>query len=301
MKSTYIDNLLNLVNPTSSRIHTSFNQTVTSTGRLSSSNPNLQNIPIKTELGREIRKAFIPEDNCIFISADYSQIDLRVLAHMSKDESLCNAFLEGKDIHTSTAAELFNIEPSKVSSDLRRIAKTINFGIIYGMSAFGLSQQLNINPEEAENYINNYFKKYVGVKKWIEQTLLKAKTDGYVSTLFNRIRYLPEINSNNNQIRLFAERVAINTPIQGTSADIIKIAMINIYNKLLTKNKNIRLLLQIHDDLLFEVNNSIQIDINNLISIIVYEMENAAKLSIPLIVNIKYGKNWDELKEYEKK
>ncbi len=291
LKSTYIDAMLDLSDFKTSRIHTSFNQAVTATGRLSSSEPNLQNIPIKTELGREIRRAFVCEDGFIFVSADYSQIDLRVLAHVSRDKNLCEAFNNSEDVHTQTACELFVLEPDKITPDLRRIAKTINFGVIYGMSAYGLSQQLNISPESAQKYIDSYFEKYSGVKEWSEGNLQKARQDRYVGTLLNRIRYLPEINSQNKQMRAFAERTAINTVIQGSAADIIKIAMINIDKKLKYKFKT-KLLIQVHDDLLFEVP---ECEKNEIIPIIKYEMENAFSLIVPLVADIKTGKNWRDM------
>ena len=292
LKSTYIDSLLNLVDRNTSRIHTSFNQTVTATGRLSSTEPNLQNIPIRTPEGKKIRRAFISEENCVLVSADYSQIDLRVLAHVSADEALKDAFFHNKDIHTSTACEIFGITPEKVTPELRRIAKTINFGIIYGMSSYGLAQELNIDQKQAQEYIDNYFKKYSGVRKWIDEILSFARKNGYVKTLLNRIRYLPEINSNNGQVRSFAERIAINTPIQGTSADIIKVAMINIYKKLNEEKLKTKMLLQVHDDLLFEVPEP---EIEKVKKIIKKEMETAVNLSVPVLVDIKTGHNWRDM------
>ncbi len=292
LKSTYIDSLIDLVNPGTGRVHTSFNQTITATGRLSSSEPNLQNIPIRTELGRKIRRGFIPEEGRLFLSADYSQIDLRVLAHVSADPVLTDAFRKGEDIHNATACEIFGISAEKITPDLRRIAKTINFGIIYGMSSYGLSQQLNITQEEAEKYINNYFLKYSGVKLWIEKILKEAREKGYVSTLLNRIRYLPEINSKNGQMRSFAERTAINTPVQGSAADIIKVAMIRISEELRAKSLKSRMLVQVHDELLFE---SPEEEIEEMKKIAKDGMENAIKLSIPLIADIKVGANWRDL------
>ncbi len=293
LKTTYIDALLDLVDIKTSRIHTSFNQTVTATGRLSSTEPNLQNIPIRTTEGKKIRRAFISEDNCVLLSADYSQIDLRVLAHVSQDATLKEAFFQNKDIHIVTACEIFGIKPEEVNQEIRRIAKTINFGIIYGMSSYGLAQELKIDQKQAQEYIDNYFKKYSGVKKWIEETLNFARKEGYVKTLLNRIRYLPEINSKNVQIRSFAERIAINTPIQGTSADIIKVAMLNIHRKLNEEKLKTKMLLQIHDDLLFEVPLN---ELEKAKKIIKNEMETAVNLSIPVLVDIKFGKNWRDMK-----
>lgn len=292
LKSTYIDSLIDLVNPGTGRVHTSFNQTITATGRLSSSEPNLQNIPIRTELGRKIRRGFIPEEGRLFLSADYSQIDLRVLAHVSADPVLTDAFRKGEDIHNATACEIFGISAEKITPELRRIAKTINFGIVYGMSAYGLSQQLNISQEEAEKYIESYFLKYSGVKSWIEKILKEAREKGYVSTLLNRIRYLPEINSKNGQIRSFAERTAINTPIQGTAADIIKVAMIRISEELRAKSLKSKMLVQVHDELLFETPLE---EIEELKRVVKECMENAVKLDIPIVADIKVGANWRDL------
>lgn len=312
LKSTYIDGLIPLVQSGTSRVHTSFNQTATATGRLSSSDPNLQNIPIRTEYGRMIRRAFIPEDGNIFLSADYSQIDLRVLAHLSEDPVLTSAFREGADIHTATAAEVFHLPLEKVTEEQRKKAKAINFGIVYGQQAYGLSQSLGISMAEAQEMIEKYFKKYSGVKEWIERTIQQARTKGYVKTLSGRIRYLPEINSKNGAMRAFAERTAINTPVQGTSADIIKIAMIKIFSKLngerirptgqytsaseSAQQGNARMLVQVHDDLLFEVPE----DASNAIARIAeQEMENAMKLSIPLRIDLKSGRNWADMKPME--
>lgn len=294
LKSTFIDALINKINPKTKRLHTSFNQTGTTTGRLSSSEPNLQNIPIKTDMGKRIRRGFISEQGYILVAFDYSQIDLRVLAHITKDKIMCNSFKMGEDIHTITASEVFGVRKEDVTKEMRSRAKGINFGIIYGQQSWGLSQQLGISPEEAQRYINLYFERYSGIKNWITETIKKAKIDGFVSTLLGRIRYLPEINNQNQQIRSFAERTAINTPIQGTSADIIKVAMINITAK--NKRQNLlskcKMLLQVHDELLFEV---LEEELNNVITVIKSEMENAVKLDIPVTVNVKIGKNWADL------
>ncbi|MBN1621675.1 MAG: DNA polymerase I [Endomicrobiales bacterium] len=290
LKSTYIDALLDLLDFKENRIHTSFNQTVTATGRLSSSNPNLQNIPIRTEYGKKIRRGFIAEKGFLFLSADYSQIDLRALAHISEDKALINAFNKGEDIHTATAKEVFG----KVDADLRRVAKTINFGIVYGQSPYGLAQQLGISNSQAKEYIDHYFSKYSGVKVWKEKIIKQAQKDGYVSTLLGRIRYLPEINAKNAQVRGFAERMALNTPIQGTSADIIKVAMINVDKEIRKNHDETRLLLQVHDELLFEVPEK---EIRNIARIVKSLMENSVQLKVPVVVDVKAGKNWMDMEQ----
>lgn len=292
LKSTYVDPLLEKAENATSRIHTSFNQTGTATGRLSSSNPNLQNIPVRSEYGREIRRGFIPEKGFTFLSADYSQIDLRVLAHISGDKILTKAFRENFDVHTATAMEVFGKQMSEVTEELRRMAKTINFGIIYGMSPFGLAQQLGISNAEAKRYIDTYFARYSGVKEWTEQVIRDARRNGYVKTLFGRTRYVPEITSSNNQIKGFAERVAMNTPIQGTSADIIKIAMINVYERLSDEKLKSRILVQVHDDLLLELEDG---EAQKLPGMIKYDMETAVKLDVPVIVDMKTGVNWADM------
>ncbi len=292
LKSTYIDAFPEMVNPQTGRLHTSFNQTVTATGRLSSSEPNLQNIPIRTEDGRKIRCAFVPDKGCLFVSADYSQIDLRVLAHISKDESLRDAFLHNEDIHRRTASEIFAVSQKDVTPELRRIAKSVNFGLSYGMSPYGLSQDLEISQAEARRYIDNYFKKYKGVKDYIKKIVIEAKKKGFVTTLLNRRRYLPEINSKNGNVRGFAERMAINTPIQGTSADIIKVAMIRIAEKLKAEGLKAKMSLQIHDELLFEVPEE---EAEVLSRLAKEEMERAVSLDVPVVVDIKKGKNWRDL------
>ncbi|MFH1540743.1 MAG: DNA polymerase I [Elusimicrobiota bacterium] len=297
LKSTFVDALISKIDTKTNRLHTQFNQTVTSTGRLSSSEPNLQNIPIKTDLGRKIRRGFVPEDNFIFVSFDYSQIDLRVLAHITRDKNLCTAFENNEDVHISTASEIFDLKKEEITTDMRKKAKGINFGIVYGQQAWGLSQQLGITPDEAQKYIDTYFEKYSGVKLWIDETITNARETGYVKTLLGRIRYLPEIRNKNMQMRAFAERTAINTPIQGTSADIIKVAMININDaslKLKIKNEKCAMLLQIHDDLLFEIRKD---ETDKYIPMIKSEMENAIKLDIPVVVDVKIGKNWADFNE----
>ncbi|MDR2191610.1 MAG: DNA polymerase I [Endomicrobium sp.] len=293
IKSTYIDPIGNYLAYYGRRVHTIFNQALTATGRLSSSEPNLQNIPIKSSYGREFRKAFIPEKNRVFVSADYSQIDLRSLAHVSQDEKLIRAFKDGQDVHCATAREVFNIgKDEPVPYDLRSAAKSINFGIVYGMSPFGLSKQLGIPFGKAKEYIDGYFEKYAGVKKWMKKVVDDARRDGFVKTIAGRIRYVDELKSSNAQVRQAGERIALNTPIQGTSADIIKIAMLNIYKDLKNVPKKAIMLLQVHDDLLFEVDKDFSEQLKKLIK---DKMENAVSLSVPLCVDIKEGKNWGEM------
>ncbi|MFA7073974.1 MAG: DNA polymerase I [Endomicrobiaceae bacterium] len=293
LKSTYIDSMDRYVKYEGKRIHTIFNQAVTTTGRLSSSEPNLQNIPNRTDYGRQLRKAFIADDGKIFVSADYSQIDLRVLAHISDDKTLIKAFNSGEDIHTATAMEVFGINDKKdVTKEMRMSAKSINFGIVYGISAFGLSKQLSINVKQAKEYINMYLTRYNGVKNWTVSIIEEAKRNGYVKTLTGRIRYIPEINSTNKQIVAFGERMALNTPIQGTSADIIKIAMVNVSKKIKEKGLKAKILLQVHDDLLLELP---QEEEKLVIKMLQYEMENAMNLKVPLSVDIKKGENWADM------
>ncbi len=293
LKSTYVDALPKMINPATGRLHTSFNQTVTATGRLSSSDPNLQNIPVRGEEGTKIRKAFVPEENWWFLSADYSQIDLRVLAHYSGDENLIEAFRRGEDIHRRTAAEIFGVPLELVTPEMRRMAKTINFGIVYGMSPYGLAKELKISRREAKDFIERYFKRYPGVKRYMEQIVLEARQKGYVETLFGRKRPLPDINSPNRTAREFAERTAINTPIQGTAADIIKLAMIRIDETLQKKNLRTRMLLQVHDELLFECPPE---ELEEIKEIVRQQMEGVVKLKVPLKVNLATGKNWAEAK-----
>jgi DNA polymerase I len=293
LRSTYIEGLQSGLLLDESRVHTNFNQTVASTGRLSSSSPNLQNIPIRTDLGRQIRKAFVPEPGCVFLSADYSQIDLRVLAHISGDKTLTQAFQKSEDVHLYTACEVFGVRPQDATAEMRRAAKSINFGIVYGMSAYGLSQQLQIPPEQAKAYIDKYFERYPGVKAWIEQILEEARKNGYVKTLLGRVRYLPEILSRNSAVRGFAERTAMNTPIQGTSADIIKLAMLQLRIAHQKKEWAGRMLLQVHDELLFEITPP---DLPPAQKKIKQMMEQALPLSVPVVVDLKTGPNWAELK-----
>jgi len=291
LKSTYIDALPKLIHPETGRIHTTFSQTATATGRLSSSDPNLQNIPIRGEWGERIRQAFVAEEGFVVVSADYSQIELRIMAHLSGDKNLKEAFSHGHDIHTRTASEIFQVPLEEVTPAMRRQAKVINFGVMYGMSYVGLSEELGITRGEAKKYIESYFQKYHGVKEYIDKTLAIAREQGYVKTLSKRIRYIPEINSSNRLAREFAERVAVNTPIQGTAADIIKIAMIRIDEQIKQEKVNARMILQIHDELLFETAKS---DLHDLMTLVRQEMERAVELDVPIEVSVGYGKNWHE-------
>jgi len=292
LKNTYIDKLPKLINYRSGRIHTSFNQTGTSTGRLSSNNPNLQNIPIRTELGRDIRNAFVAEKNHIFLSADYSQIELRILAHLSKDKYLLDAFARGEDIHSFTASQIFDVDRNIVSAEMRRIAKVINFGIIYGMSSYGLSNNLDINKEDAQTYIEAYFQRYKKVKEYIEEQIVNARKNKFVKTMLNRIRFLEGIDSPNKNIREFYERIAVNMPIQGTAADLIKVAMVRINEKMFNEGLSSGLILQIHDELIFELPKSELEERKRTIKEI---MESSLELSVPLIVNFKTGRRWGNL------
>ena len=290
LKSTYTDKLPQMVNPQTGRVHTSYHQAVTATGRLSSSDPNLQNIPIRNEEGRRIRQAFIAREGFTVVAADYSQIELRIMAHLSQDQGLINAFTQGKDIHRSTAAEIFGVSLDEVTSEQRRNAKAINFGLIYGMSAFGLSRQLGIGRADAQSYMDLYFKRYPGVQTFMHDIREKAKAQGYVETLFGRRLYLPDINSSNGMRRKAAERVAINAPMQGTAADIIKRAMIQLDQKL-QNDPDIEMIMQVHDELVFEVRSEKVAFYSELIKT---QMESAADLVVPLIVDVGQGTNWDE-------
>ncbi len=292
LKSTYVDALPLLVNPKTNRVHTSFNQAVAATGRLSSNNPNLQNIPIKTERGREVRKAFIPrDDNHILLSADYSQIELRVIAHISQEANMMEAFINNIDIHTATAARVYGVSIDEVDSTQRRNAKAVNFGIIYGQSAFGLSQNLGIPRKEAAEIIEQYFEQYPGIKKYMSDTMNFARENGYVETIMGRRRYLRDINSANQTVRGFAERNAINAPIQGSAADMIKIAMIRIQDDIVKRKLQSKMTLQVHDELVFDVLKSEKEEMKELI---VEHMKNAIPLSIPVVVEVGEGKNWLE-------
>ncbi|MEN3013363.1 MAG: DNA polymerase I [Endomicrobiia bacterium] len=293
LKNTYINPFIQHINPSTQRIHTVFNITGTATGRLSSEEPNMQNLPIKTELGRKIRQMFVAQENFMFVSLDYSQIELRILAHFSKDKNLITAFFENKDIHKSTACEIFGFEEKNIDENLRRIAKVINFGIIYGITPQGLGNELNIPSQIAEDYIKKYFEKYVQVKQWITDTINSVKHYGYVKTLFGRIRFIPEINSPNRQLAAFGERLAINTPIQGTAADIIKLAMIKIDDVIQERKleDKVKMLLQIHDELLFEIHERY---LDEVVPIIKNIMENIVKLEVPLVVDVTISKRWGQ-------
>jgi DNA polymerase-1 len=292
LKSTYVDALPKLIHPETGRLHTSFSQTTAATGRLSSSDPNLQNIPIRTELGREIRAAFVAEKGKILLSADYSQIELRVMAHFSQDPVLIDAFRNGEDIHARTAQEVFGVGPMAQNAEHRRAAKAINFGIIYGLSAFGLAQQLSIGQKEAAQFISAYFTRYSGVKKFLEKILVETRKTGVAKTLFGRIRPIPEINSPQAQLRSFAERTALNSPLQGTAADLIKLAMIKIDERLTEEKFETKMILQVHDELLFEAPPKEKGKLEKLVR---EEMEGVYKLAVPLVVEICSGPNWRDL------
>jgi DNA polymerase-1 len=291
LSNTYIDTLPDLVNSETERIHTSFNQTVTSTGRLSSSNPNLQNIPIRSELGREIRGAFVPAPGNIFMDADYSQIELRILAHLSSDSGLVKAFRDNADIHRRTASIIFQIAEGDVDDEKRSIAKTINFGVIYGQGPRALSKQIGVSFEEAKEFIEGYFEKYPGVSSFIDEYKEQARINGYAETMFGRRRLLADINSGDARLRSFSERIAVNTPIQGTAADMIKIAMINIDEAIRERGLSGRMILQVHDELVFELPPE-EKDI--MMELVRTKMESAVELDVPLIVSIGTGINWLE-------
>jgi DNA polymerase-1 len=291
LKSTYVDALPLMVNPETGRLHTSFNQTATATGRLSSSNPNLQNIPVRTLEGKRIRQAFVASPGHVLLSADYSQIELRILAHLSGDETLIRTFERGEDIHRRTAADVFGVFPELVNEDMRRHAKVINFGILYGMSPFGLSRELGVDQKLAKAYIDEYFRRYKGVRAYIDGILENARKEGFVTTLLNRRRYLPELAGRNGPVRQFAERTAVNTPIQATAADLIKVAMINIWNLLRKKSLSGSMILQVHDELVFEVPEG---EREETAALVRKEMEEVIALKVPLKVEIHAGRNWDE-------
>ncbi len=289
--STYIDSLPLLINKRTGKIHTSFNQTVTSTGRLSSSNPNLQNIPIRNEDGKEIRKAFIPDDGCKFFSADYSQIELRIMAHLSQDKNMIDAFNEGNDIHAATASKLYKRPIADITRDERSKAKTANFGIIYGISVFGLAERMNVSRQEAKELIEGYFTTYPQIKEYMDKSIEVAREQGYIETIFGRKRFLPDINSRNAVVRGYAERNAINAPIQGSAADIIKVAMINIYNRFQSESLKSKMILQVHDELNFSVYPNEEEIVQK---IVVEEMEKAYKMRVPLNADSGWGNNWLE-------
>ena len=289
--STYIDALPQLINPQTGKIHTSFNQTVTATGRLSSSNPNLQNIPIRNEDGKEIRKAFIPEEGCLFFSADYSQIELRIMAHLSGDQNMIEAFREGNDIHAATAAKVFKTPIENVSREQRSKAKTANFGIIYGISVFGLAERMNVPRSEAKELIEGYFQTYPRIKSYMDESIERAREKGYIETIFGRKRFLPDIHSHNAVVRGYAERNAINAPIQGSAADIIKVAMAKIYQRFKTEEIRSKMILQVHDELNFSVHPDEKEKVQQ---IVIEEMEKAYTMQVPLLADCGWGNNWLE-------
>jgi DNA polymerase I len=292
LKNTYVDSLPELISQNTKRIHTSFNQVVAVTGRLSSDNPNLQNIPIRTERGRQIRKAFIPRDkDHVLLSADYSQIELRIVASISEDKNMCEAFNSNKDIHTATAAKVYGIPESEVTKEMRYKAKSVNFGIIYGQGAFGLADNLNIPRAEAKQLIENYFKEYNAIKGYMDDEINFARENGFVKTLLGRKRWLRDINSNNATVRSYAERNAINAPIQGSAADMIKVAMINIDKELREKNFKTKMILQVHDELVFDVYRP---ELETVKPIIEHHMKHALPLKVPVEVGMGVGENWLE-------
>jgi len=291
LKSTYTDQLPKEVRPDTGRLHTSYHQAVAATGRLSSTDPNLQNIPIRTEEGRRVRKAFVTEPGALMIAADYSQIELRIMAHLSEDSGLVSAFNEGLDVHKATAAEVFGVSPEAVTTDQRRSAKAINFGLIYGMSAFGLARQLNIARQDAQMYIDRYFERYPGVRLYMDETRQKAAEQGFVETLFGRRLYLPDIKAGNFQLRQAAERTAINAPMQGTAADIIKLAMLSVQAWLDEAALDTKMIMQVHDELVFEVPAEEREEVTQQVTML---MSGAAQLAIPLEVEVGEGSNWEE-------
>ena len=294
LKSTYVDALPGLVNPRTGRIHTTFRQEITATGRLSSVNPNLQNIPVRTAAGRRIRKAFVPREDWVMLKADYSQIELRVLAHIAGDPDLIEAFRRGEDIHTTTAAEIYGVKPGEVSPEQRDAAKAVNFGIVYGISSFGLARGTGLTQGEAKEFIEGYFQRYPAVRRYMEETVARARETGFVTTLFGRRRYLPDLTSRRWQQRAFAERTAINTPIQGSAADIIKKAMLSVHSRILSEGLKGTLVLQVHDELLFETPPD---ELEPLARLVKEEMEGVTELAAPLKVDLWQGSNWLEGKE----
>ena len=291
LKSTYVDALPALIHPATGRIHTSFNQTVTATGRLSSSDPNLQNIPVRSEVGLRIRQAFVAEEGRRLLSCDYNQIELRILAHLSKDTVLLEAFAAGEDIHNLTASEVFGVGPADVTPDQRRVAKVVNFGIIYGLSPFGLARDLKVSREEAREYIDGYFARYAMVKDYIEATKAEAHERGYVTTVLGRRRYLPELASADRVTKEMAERMAVNTPIQGSAADLIKRAMVEIYGETVKRGLEAKMILQVHDELLFEVPDDEADEVENLV---VDKMVGVVELDVPITVDAEWGKSWSD-------
>ncbi|MEI7513618.1 MAG: DNA polymerase I, partial [bacterium] len=293
LKNTYIDALPELINIKTGRIHTSFNQAITATGRLSSSNPNLQNIPIRSAVGQDIRKAFIADRGFSILSADYSQIELRVIAHIAKDEAMIKAFISGCDIHTSTASKVYRVKENMVTPEMRRNAKVVNFGVVYGVSPHGLARQTELDYGQAKEFIDKYFLAHPGIKKYMQQAVIDAREAGYAETIFGRRRYLPELNATNHILRGSAERMAMNMPIQGTAADLMKLAMINIYQELQKLSPKTKMLLQVHDELVLEVPDT---EVNVVSAFIKEKMEKVVKLAVPVTVEIGVGKNWGEAK-----
>jgi DNA polymerase-1 len=292
LKNTYIDALPQLIDKNTGKIHTSFNQTGTETGRLSSSNPNLQNIPVKTDIGRHIRRAIVATGKNLLVSCDYSQVELRILAHLSGDKALTEAFKKDLDIHKATSALIHGVKESEVTDQMRDSAKRVNFGIIYGLTSYGLSRDLEIKVEEAQGFIDAYFATYPGVKEYIDSQIKKAKDDGFVTTILGRRRYIPEINSKNMMIRQFAERQAVNTPIQGSASDLIKLAMLDIDKGLSEKELKSKMVLQVHDELVFDV---LPAELDELVKFVKHRMETVLKLDVPVKVDVKKGKNWLEM------
>jgi DNA polymerase-1 len=295
LKSTYVDALPELVNPRTERIHTSYNQLGAATGRLSSANPNLQNIPVRTDEGSEIRRAFVAVPGHVFVAADYSQIELRVLAHICQDENLLQVFRDGQDIHAATAAQLFDVAPGEVSKNQRRIAKTVVFGVIYGISSFGLAQRTDLSRSEAQALIDALFERFPGIRAYIDNTLEQGRRDGYVQSLFGRRRSMPELTSKGPR-RQAAEREAINAPIQATAADIMKLAMINVYNELQRRALKTRMLLQVHDELILETPDA---EIEEVRQMLREVMENVYTLRVPLQVDVEMGHNWEEMEDVQ--
>ena len=293
LNSTYVEGLIPYINSKTGRIHSYFHQTITATGRISSTEPNLQNIPTREELGKQLRKVFKPENGYIYIDADYSQIELRILAHISQDKHMLEAFRNGEDIHKQAASKVLGIPIDEVTKEQRSRAKAVNFGIVYGISDFGLAEQIGVSRKDAKEYIEQYLEKYSGIKKFMDDVVEDAKEKGYVETLFHRRRYIPELTSKNYMVRQFGTRVAMNTPIQGTAADIMKIAMIEIYNKLREENLDAKIVLQVHDELIIECKIEEKEKVKEILQ---NGMENAAKLSIPLKAEVSEATNWYEAK-----
>ena len=293
LNSTYVEGIKPYINPKTKRIHSFFHQTITATGRISSTEPNLQNIPTRFELGKQLRKAFKPAENYIYIDADYSQIELRVLAHISNDEHMVQAFINGEDIHRQAASKVFNTPIDEVTKEQRSNAKAVNFGIVYGISDFGLGEQLHISRKKAKQYIDQYLEMYSGIKKFMEDIVESAKEKGYVETEFKRRRYIPELKSNNYMVRQFGQRVAMNTPIQGTAADIMKIAMINVMKELKSRNMKSKIVLQVHDEMMIET--ALE-EVDEVKDILKEKMENAIKLRVPLIAEVSEATNWYDCK-----